>query len=203
MDRLVLLAVFCGSLVGCQSSTTGFDPFAVGRPTRVPPPPTGVVNRQGQGVPGNAGASYQDRTPQTWPASDYGYQEAERYWDEDGHDSMASLARSDSTTSGQRQGSLQRNERLEWRDPGFRETLPTYSEFRNQSPIGSGSIASRSAPRPLSRPAFATPIGSPRVRGFTNTDGQQSLGIPPELAAFRNDGIRQASAFSRYDDVRR
>ena len=110
-----------------------------------------------------------------------------------------SLATRRQPTSG-----LQKNDRLAWQSPAV--PAPSYTEFvTNNVPVGS----SYAPPQYLPATGPVTPIAAPvRVRGFPNSYGRQSIGIPAELAQFRNNGVRQASASSsswqpRYEDARR
>ena len=222
MERLVLLVVLVFAMqVGCQAPVTGFDPLAMGRQTRVPPPPTGVVGRSAGGystpapqAPGNAGASH-------WPATNLAA--PAEYWEPatQGRDPLGAAqspaqtppasARSLATSSpAPRQ--LELNDRLSWRQqnpPARPRPVPTYAEFSRQQPTGS-SFPPSYPPRLMPTTGLVTPLASapPRLRGFTSSQGRQEIRIPAELAEFQNNGIRQASAPGagwqpRYDDVRR
>lgn len=243
MERLLVFVIACVAQVGCQSPNYGFDPFSVGRQTRVPPPPTGVVGTDNgyraplpPRPPANAGAS-------TWPRQSrpgefdvqYG---PERYWEAASTQETTASSRQpetvadrravndrrsgeldyqSSTNTSRRATSTQprnlvKNERLGWHDPApafyAGPSVPTYSEFASRSPVSGTYRGQSSPPRLLQNTPSATPIAAPRIRGFTGSYGQQPVRIPAQLADFRNDGIRQATATSsswesRFDDVRR
>lgn len=221
MDRLVLFIIACTAQVGCQSPVAGFDPFAVGRQTRVPPPPTGVIGRASEfnrtrapAPPINAGAANQ-----AWPATQY--EDVGRYWESASNEvgtridqrvaqQPAARPQRRVTPQSPTPGGLAQNDRLTWRDPntnGIPGPLPSYSELSSGEPT----VGTVFAPRLLPRTGPVSPIVSspPRVRGFSNSYGRQDIHIPAELAEFQHsNGVRQASTVSsnwqpRYDDVRR
>lgn len=242
MDRLLVFVIACVAQVGCQSPNSGFDPFSVGRQTRVPPPPTGVVGTENgfrsplPRPPANAGAS-------NWPSQSrpgefdvhYG---PERYWEAASTEQKTPSSRQTETVADRRALSdrraneleyqdspntsrrdtpnqsrnLVKNERLGWHDPApsfyAAPSVPTYSEFASRSPVSGTYRGQSSPPRLLQNTPTSTPIAAPRIRGFTGSYGQQPVQVPAQLADFRNDGIRQATATSsswesRFDDVRR
>lgn len=217
MDRLVLLVIACTAQVGCQAPTTGFDPFAFGRQTRVPAPPTNAI--------GNSGTPYLRPDPlppvdsgaATRPRTNYG---SGRYWEAAPvSDSRSATDTNRLTPSTPPRASglaknveLTRNDRLTWLDPdtkGIPGPLPVYGEewvVSNPSnaprllPPHSGPVESL-ASRGYTRQPEATPV---RIRNFRNA-GTQQVRIPAELAEFQsNDGVRQAARWQpRYDDIRR
>ena len=236
MERLLVFVIACVAQVGCQSPNYGFDPFSVGRQTRVPPPPTGVVGTENgfrtpspPRPPANAGAS--TWPPQSRPGEFDVHYGPERYWEAASTESATPLSRQTETVADRRASELDypgstntarratsprdlvKNDRLGWHDPApaiyAGPSVPTYSEFASRNPVVGTYRNGSTPPRLLQSTPTATPIASaPRIRGFSGSYGQQPVRIPPQLADFRNDGIRQATATSsswepRYDDVRR
>ena len=210
MERLLLCVVGCSLLIGCQAPIPGFDALALGRQTRVPPPPTGAVGRERESSFRGAAPQLNDQS-QTFSEEHYGT--ASDYWNSTAYDRepaahAMSPPRSDMRID-DRVSDLTPMERSYWLDPttsGVREPIPTYSEFAaSESSVGGrvpgllpgGPAAPRSSSGQRVRP-----------RAFPSSVGRQEIGIPAELAEFRSGGIRQASAASsnweqRYEDVRR
>lgn len=207
---VALLALI--ALVGCRAP--GFDPLGLSGPTRVPPPPTGTIGDLSNGYYAPVPRPALNTGAANWPTTDFA--PARDSGIAAGISSpVASRSQLPSVASNDRAAdtkpSLQPNDGLNWLDPAARYGQSTYE----QSPYGAsgsnGYVADRGrayAPRLLPAPGATQPIVSapPRIRGFPNT-GRQNLYVPPELAQFRSDGVRQASVNSqwqpRYDDMRR
>ena len=164
MDRLVLLIIVCITQVGCQSSTTGRTPF-FGGPTRVPPPPTGVVGEMSDyqlpkpAPPPNAGAFV---TPGNYAPSTYSpdaYYGPGRYWESagashrdvglassrNGIPNLAETALRQPPRKPLRSAAVNKNltpnDRLTWLDPdtkGIVGPLPSYTEFVETPAVGTG-----------------------------------------------------------------
>lgn len=67
MDRLIILAITCVSLLGCQSPYSPFGPQS----TRVPPPPTGSIGNGNYDSPNYPQAPYPSGPSNGYPQSAY------------------------------------------------------------------------------------------------------------------------------------
>jgi len=230
MDRLILFAVVCIAQLGCQTPGARFDPLAIGRQTRISPPPTGVVG---------AGSNFYD-TPTPLPPVDagaYAWPSANpnatnHYPGQTGFgggftnnsDRRLSSAASSSTfgagssdardVAGSELTQLRNVDQLPWRDPAQNQPSGGFSnnvndQFANStyagagggvSPYGGFSQQPNRLPdtgqlQPLvARQMYVTPPVSAPPR-IVRAQGQP-LGLPPELAQFQENGVRQASAAS-------
>jgi len=204
------------ALVGCRAP--GFDPLGLNGPTRVPPPPTGTIGDRSNGYYEPAPRPSLNQGAASWPETNYAPAQ------ESGMASRVSppvALRNDlpSFASNDRAAdtkpSLQPNSVLNWLDPAPRQSPYGAPSYEPASSYGlstsNGYVADNGrayAPRLLPAPGATQPLVSapPRIRGFSSA-GRQDLYIPPELAQFRSDGVRQASVNSqwqpRYDDMRR
>lgn len=201
MDRLVLFVVVLSAVSGCQTPLTGFDPFAIGRQTRVPPPPTGVIGRQSElGRRAPVPPSLDSRTNSSMRANTYASED--RYWDSQAETPAKRELANQSTRPPQSDAVLTQSNSLNW---STASPLPSYSELSGKARPADAAYGPQLLPNtgPVS-PIASAPV---RVRGFQNSPGRQNLTLPPGLEEFPGD-VRQASAISprwepRYDDLRR
>lgn len=210
MLRMGVGLLFIAVLVGCRAP--GFDPLGLSGPTRVPPPPTGTIGDLSNGYYEPVPKPSLNQGAANWPATDFApvrsLESAPTRTTAPISSPVASqreLASLASNRAADTRPSLQPNGDLNWIDPAARYGQSSYGTTSEAYDAAGGRAY---APRLLPAPGVTQPIVSspPRIRGFQNA-GRQDLYIPPELAQFRSDGVRQASVNSqwlpRYDDIRR
>ena len=203
MDRLVLTISFV-LLVGCQSAD--YAPLTLGGPTRVPPPPTGVVGQQPSdfnfprpSAPPNMGGYLSPR-------------DSGQYWDTEQRGQTVVPAAHETTDA---IDSLQRSDELSWGRAEDRLRGSSYRDIAAAPVVGTGANLpyGDTGTRQLAATGPTEPLvtAPPRVRGFSNTGGRQNISVPSELAR-SNEPLAQPSSDGtgvwqanqpRYDDMRR